>query len=69
MIKKVVDIYYTALMTFLVFTFADHLLQGLIQSFCIDLFLYAIMWLSLVLQTVIMAENMWRCVKKQRINK
>ena len=51
MIKKVVDIYYTALMTFLVFTFADHLLQGLIQSFCIDLFLYAIMWLSLVLQT------------------
>lgn len=51
MIKKVVDIYYTALMTFLVFTFANHLLQGLIQSFCIDLFLYAIMWLSLVLQT------------------
>ena len=51
MLKRLVDLYYTALMTFLVFTFADHLLQGLIQSFCIDLFLYAIMWLSLVLQT------------------
>lgn len=51
MLKRLVDLYYTALMTFLVFTFADHLLQGLIQSFCIDLFLYALMWLSLVLQT------------------
>ncbi len=51
MLKRLVDLYYTALMTFLVFTFADHLLQGLIQCFCIDLFLYGLMWFSLVLQT------------------
>lgn len=44
-------LYYPALMTFLVFTFANNLLQGLIHGFCFDLLLYTIMWLFLVLQT------------------
>ena len=50
-IKKIVDLYYTALMTTLVFTFADHLLQGIVQYYCKDLLLYILMWLSLVIQT------------------
>lgn len=49
-LKKLVRLYYTALMTFLVFTFADKLLQGLIHSFCIELLLYTLMWLLLVVQ-------------------
>lgn len=52
-LKKLIDLYYSALMLFLVFTFADHLLQGLIQCPCIDLILYTLMWLFLVLQTTL----------------
>lgn len=40
-------------MTTLVFTFADRLLQGLIQYFCFDLLLYTFMWISLVVQTTL----------------
>lgn len=49
-LKNIVRLYYPTLMTFLVFTFADNLLQGLIHSFCIDMLLYTIMWIFLVLQ-------------------
>lgn len=48
--KILVRLYYTSLMTYLVFTFADSLLRGLINSMCIELLLYTIMWLFLVLQ-------------------
>lgn len=37
-------------MTTLVFTFACQLLQCLIQSFCTDMLLYLIMWISVVIQ-------------------
>ena len=49
--RSIIHIYYTALMTFLVFTFAWKILQGLIYNGCIDLILYTIMWLFLVIQT------------------
>lgn len=49
--KKIVDLYYPTLMTFLVFAFADNLLRGIIHDFSIELLLYAIMWLFLVIQT------------------
>ena len=49
-LKSLVRLYYTSLMTYLVFTFADNLLRGLIHSFCVELLLFTIMWLFLVLQ-------------------
>lgn len=52
-IRDIANLYYTSLMTFLVFTFADKLLQGLIHSFCIELLLYTFMWLALVVQTTL----------------
>ena len=49
---KLIKIYYTALMTFLVFTFADKLLQGLIHHYnSVELWSYAVLWISLVIQT------------------
>ncbi len=49
--KNIVDQYYPALMLFLVFTFANNLLQGFIRSFSIELLLYIIMWAFLTIQT------------------
>lgn len=49
--KNIVDQYYPALMLFLVFTFANNLLQGIIQNFSIVLLLYIIMWAFLTIQT------------------
>ncbi len=51
--KKLTDILYSALILFLVFTFADHLLQGLVRNPSIDLILYTIMWFFIVLQTTL----------------
>ena len=49
---KLIKIYYTALMTFLVFTFADKLLQGLIDNYSrAELWWFAVLWISLVIQT------------------
>lgn len=49
--KRLINLYYTALMTYLVFTFADDLLQGLVSDFRTEYVLYAIFWLALVIQT------------------
>lgn len=49
--KRVIKLYYPALMVFLVFTFANNLLIGLMQNFCIDLLLYNLLWLFLAIQT------------------
>lgn len=49
--KRIIKLYYTALMTYLVFTFANDLLQGLVSSFRIEYVLCAIFWLALVIQT------------------
>lgn len=49
--KKLINVFYVPLMTFLVFTFAWKILQGLIHDGCTDLILYTIMWLFLVIQT------------------
>lgn len=48
--KRIIDKYYTALMVFLVFTFADHLLQGIIQKPSIELALYILLWITLTIQ-------------------
>lgn len=49
--KQLIDLYYTALMVFLVFTFANDLLQGIIANFRLEYVLYVIFWLALVVQT------------------
>lgn len=49
--KQIIDLYYPALMLFLVFTFADNLLRGIIQCFSLELLLFIIMWLFLTIQT------------------
>lgn len=49
--KRIIYLYYPALMLFLVFTFANSLLRGIIQHFSIELFLYIILWVFLTIQT------------------
>lgn len=51
MAKKIIDIYYSALMLFLVYTFASQLIQGIIQKFSIELLLYIVLWVFLTIQT------------------
>lgn len=49
--KVIVNLYYPALMIFLVYTFADRLLRGIIQNCTIELLLYLFMWIFLTIQT------------------
>lgn len=49
--KLIVNLYYPALMLFLVYTFADGLLRGIIQNYTIELLLYLFMWIFLTVQT------------------
>lgn len=49
--KLIVNLYYPALMLFLVYTFADSLLRGIIQNCTIELLLYLFMWIFLTIQT------------------
>ena len=49
--KLIVNLYYPALMIFLVYTFADRLLRGIIQNCTIELLLYLFMWIFLTIQT------------------
>lgn len=48
---ELINVYYTALMIFLVFTAANDLVKGLIGGFSIELLLYLLLWLSMVIQT------------------
>ena len=49
--KLIVNLYYPALMLFLVYTFADRLIRGIIQNCTIELLLYLFMWIFLTIQT------------------
>lgn len=50
--KRIIKLYYTALMTFLVITFANGLLQKVIEySSNTEYVLYLIFWIALVIQT------------------
>lgn len=50
--KDLINILYSALLLYLVITFADKLFQGLIHhSNVIDLWLYTILWVAFVIQT------------------
>ena len=49
--KQLINLYYTALMTFLVFTFGKDLLQGLFSDICKELVLYVIFLFSIIVQT------------------
>lgn len=49
--KRIIKLYYTALMTFLVFTFANDLLGRVITKGHIEHVLYLIFWVALVIQT------------------
>lgn len=49
--KRLINLYYAALMTFLVFTVANDLLRGLFTEIHIEYVLYLIFWLALVIQT------------------
>lgn len=51
MTKHIINLYYPSLMTFLVFTFADGLLRGIIQGFTVEILLYVILWAFLTIQT------------------
>ena len=48
---EIINVFYTALMIFLMFTAANDLVKGLIGEFSVELFLYLILWLSMVIQT------------------
>jgi hypothetical protein len=63
--KLLIDKYYTALMLYLVYTFADKLLQGLISKICcLDLWIYTILWASLVIQTTFAYKHIM-AIKKE----
>lgn len=49
--KRIINLYYTALMVFLVFTFANGLLQKVIENGSTEYVLYIIFWMALVIQT------------------
>lgn len=49
--KIIIKLYYTALMTFLVFTVANDLLKGIFVDNHIEYALYLIFWFALVIQT------------------
>lgn len=50
--KDLIDIFYSALLIYLVITFADKLFQGIIHhSNITDLWLYTILWVAFVIQT------------------
>ena len=48
---ELINVFYKALMIFLVFTAANNLVKGLINGFRIELLLYIILWISMVIQT------------------
>ena len=63
--KQLIDKYYTALMLYLVFTFADKLLHGLINNIGnFELWLYTIMWLSLVVRTALAYKHIMAIKEK-----
>lgn len=49
--KRIIKLYYAALMTFLVFTVANDLLKGIFVDYHIEYTLYLIFWIALVIQT------------------
>lgn len=49
--QKIIHIYYTALMTYLVFTFANNLFQQVVTDHSLEIILYVILWGLLVIQT------------------
>lgn len=49
---EIINVLYTALMIFLMFTAANDLVKGLIGEFSLELFLYLLLWLSMVIQTI-----------------
>lgn len=51
-LPEIINVLYTALIIFLVFTAATDLLKGLILEFHIELLLYVILWISMVIQTI-----------------
>ena len=46
-----INVYYKALMIFLVFTAANDIVKGLISGFRIELLLYLLLWISMIIQT------------------
>ena len=49
---EIINVLYTALMIFLVFTAGNDLFKGLMGEFHIELLLYVILWGSMVIQTI-----------------
>lgn len=48
---KIINVFYTALMVFLVFTAGNDLIKGLIGGFRAELLLYVLLWMTMVIQT------------------
>lgn len=51
-LPEIINVLYSALMVFLVFTAGNDLFKGLIGKFRIELLLYIILWASMVIQTI-----------------
>lgn len=63
--KKIIKLYYTALMTFLVFTFANDLLRSVIVDGSIEHVLYLIFWIALVIQTTYAYRHIMNIKRKK----
>lgn len=50
-LPELINVYYTALMIFLVFTAANDIFKGILNDFYWELILYLVLWLSMVMQT------------------
>lgn len=49
---RLINVLYTALLVFLVFTAANDLVKGIIEKFHVGLLLYIVLWVSMVIQTI-----------------
>ncbi len=49
---EIINVLYSALIIFLVFTAATDLVKGIIMEFHVELLLYVILWISMVIQTL-----------------
>ena len=65
---ELINVFYTALLIFLVFTAANDLVKGLIEKFSIELLLYLLLWLSMVIQTTFAYKHIREVSRKYELS-
>lgn len=65
--SKIINIFYSALMVFLVFTAGNDLIKGLIGGFHAELLLYVLLWLTMVIQTTFAYVHIRKVSKNYKI--